>query len=122
MSNFAQRSNWQKINSDADRRFLFREFPLICPISQTEIVIAGGYINNDKLSDIQIFDTATRRISTALSNSQVKLTCLGPAVVAEEGAIVALAMGEIWPMMVRYDYQSNQLRNFRTIQFEYEGI
>ena len=104
MSNFAQKSAWQTINECADQILLFREFPLICPISQTEIVIAGGYIEREKLSDILIFDTVTKRISIELSDSQVKFTCLGQAVVAEEGAFVALVMGEQQPKMIRYDY------------------
>ena len=63
---------WQLINVPPNV-FPARQNPAVAPLNDTEIVILGGYLGDNRyLSDVVVFDTTTSQCRQVLSNGRKK--------------------------------------------------
>ena len=101
---------WESLNLSALTK---RGSPCVCPISNNEFLIMGGYAGACYLSDILIFNTDTKTAELKQNLPETQFACSTSAVKESDDSVIALVGDrDISPFMVRYTRSTNVLTAF----------
>ena len=101
---------WEIFSIDA---ISCRNSPVVCPLSDTELLIMGGYAGANYLNDVLILDRRSRTAQCVLTVDDKTFGCQSQSYMVEDGCVVALVSDRMpEPYFVRYSKETNELTAF----------